>query len=439
MSLDEIVRPQAAPGTYPVPPGRGRWRLTLHDRNFSAATWDQTILAELTTARSRQLVRTINQPMELRFTIDGRSPAAASIVELQHEVYAWRWDDQAGADVCLFRGPIEHSQDQLSEQAHVVSFVSHDYSATINRRFFLDVTGVVLTQQDQDRIAALFVARAGGGPAPAAPYAPGSIIPVGVCPVDPTGASRALSGTLRDRTYIGGKALGQALDELAHVQGGFDYDVLPEPRADNTLTMVDQNGALSQLGAGRDALRLFWPSMGSARTDMILVYGGNIASLSRTVASNDYANHVRTLGNNGSSDPAAAQLAGTAVNADASSTTVGWWPYADAAGSDVNQQATLDQRAAGLLAGMGVLVPSYSLTMTPGAYSWLFPRLGDTVPLIVHSGRLDVNTTVRVVGITYDVGDDGDEDVTLTVGRPLSSLGDLLARTTTAVDALARR
>jgi len=39
---------------------------------------------------------------------------------------------------------------------------------------------------------------------------------------------------------------------------------------------------------------------------------------------------------------------------DASGTTVGWWPLADAAPSDVNQQATLDQRAQGLLALQGV-------------------------------------------------------------------------------------
>ena len=44
--------------------------------------------------------------------------------------------------------------------------------------------------------------------------------------------------------------------------------------------------------------------------------------------------------------------------------------------------------------------------------------MGDVVPLIVQSGRLNVNTNVRVVGITYAIGDDGQEDVTLTVGRP---------------------
>jgi hypothetical protein len=434
MSLDLL----AAPGTYPVPTGRGRWRLTLHRRNFSAARWDQTIIGDLSSARSRGLDQTLNGAAELRFTIDGRAADAATITELSHEVYAWRWDDQAGADVCVFRGVIDHSQDAVSEQSHAVNFVAHDYLATVERRFVLDATAVTMTQWDQDRIVAGLLARAGGGPTPTAPYQPGSIIPLGAAPVDQDGAGRALTSTLRDRTYVGQKSIGEAIDELAHVQGGFDYDVLPEPQASDTLPMVDQNGAVTTLGS-RDALRLFFPTQGRARNDVFLLYGGTVAAISRTVASGDYANHVRSLGNNASSDPAAAQLYGQASNADAPGTVVGWWPYADGAPTDVNQQSTLDQRAAGVLATMGVLVPSYSVTMRPGAYRWGAPRMGDTVPLLVNSGRLNVNTTVRVVGIRFDIGDDGDEDVELTVGRPLSSLADLLARTATAVDALARR
>jgi hypothetical protein len=65
--------------------------------------------------------------------------------------------------------------------------------------------------------------------------------------------------------------------------------------------------------------------------------------------------------------------------------------------------------------------------------------MGDVVPLVVQSGRLNVSTTVRVLGITYDIGDDGQEDVALTVGRPASSLLDLLTTADATVDALTRR
>ena len=39
--------------------------------------------------------------------------------------------------------------------------------------------------------------------------------------------------------------------------------------------------------------------------------------------------------------------------------------------------------------------------------------MGDIVPLVIQTGRLNVNTTIRVLGIAYDIGDDGQEDVDL--------------------------
>jgi hypothetical protein len=434
------LAPLAAPNTYPVPVGRGRWRLTLHRRAFAPATYDQTQLLELASARSRSLTRAWDAPAELTFTLDGRAPDCAAIQELASSVMAWRWDDQTGADVCVFRGIIDHSEDQLSEQAHTVNFVAHDKLASIVRRFTVGASPVTYTNLDQDQIAAALLAAAGGGPTPTAPYAPGSSLPIGVVLVGGDGTTtRTASGQLRVRSYAGSTSLGTAIDQLAKVIGGFDYDVIPEPAAADTLSMIDGNGTISPLGAGRDALRIFYPAQGVARTDLVLLYGGNVSAVARTVNSADYANYVRSLGNNASSDPNAPQMFSQAANSDASGSTVGWWPLADSAPSDVNQQATLDQRAQGLLASAGVLVPSYSLTMRPGAYVWGSPNIGDTVPLVIYSGRLAVNTTIRVVGIAWTIGDDGQEDVAVTVGRPDTSLGDLLARTNTAVNALARR
>jgi len=436
------VAPAAVPN--PVPPGRGRWRLTVHRRTFASPPmpWNQTILGELSSARSRSLVQQRNNPAELRFSIDGRAPDAAAVAELQHDIYAWRWDDQTGTDICMFRGPVDHSQDTISEQAHTVNFVAHDYLATVNRRFLVDGAPLTITATDQDRIVAILLARAGGAFS-TSPYPPGSNIPVGAVLADQAGVlSRPYSGVQRDRTYTGQKNLGEAIDQLANVSGGFEYDIVPEPAASDTFWMIDPGtGVTPSLGAGRDALRIFWPSQGVNRTDIVLVYGGNVRAVSRNVSSADYANMVRSLGNNGSTDPAAIQLYAMAANPDAAAMEVGLWPYADGGATDVNDQATLNQRAAGLLASAAVLVPSYTVTMRPVGYSPrpTYPNMGDTVPLIIKSGRLDVNTTVRVVGVTYTIGDDGDEDVALTVGRPLSSLTDLLARTATAVDALARR
>lgn len=86
--------------------------------------------------------------------------------------------------------------------------------------------------------------------------------------------------------------------------------------------------------------------------------------------------------------------------------------------SDVTLQATLTQKASGDLATSSILVPSYSLTMRPGAYEVGAPNMGDVVPLLLRVGRLNVSGTTRVLGINYDITDDGAENVELTVGRP---------------------
>jgi hypothetical protein len=65
--------------------------------------------------------------------------------------------------------------------------------------------------------------------------------------------------------------------------------------------------------------------------------------------------------------------------------------------------------------------------------------MGDTLPLYVQSGRLNVNTTLRIVGITYETTDDGTELVTLTVGRDPTSVADMLGAMQADIRALSRR
>jgi hypothetical protein len=407
----------ATPG--PPPPGRGRWRLTLHHRRYAPNIDPNTVLiVELVSATARRLDTAWNTPATLTFTIDGRSPAAALIAELATDVLAWRWDDPTGQEWCMFRGVVTQTVDTLDEQSHTVTVTCHDYAALLARRITTSVMAV--TGQDQDQIALSLLSLAvnvqsSSGVA----LQPGGWLPVAGVLVDPSGAGRGYSGTLRDRTYPPQTGIGTAFDELAKVSGGFDY----------------------QANARGDGINIFFPYQGQGRTDLVLLYGGSVSTVQRTVNSADYANYQRTLGNNGSSDPMAAQLYSEAWNADANNVTAapqGLW-MAASNNADVTIQSTLDQRAAGDLALSGVLTPTYTVGLTPGWYSRTNPNLGDTVALVVQSGRLNVTTQVRVVGITYTIGDDGQEDVTLTVGRPLTDLADLFAQTDNDVNALTRR
>ena len=117
---------------------------------------------------------------------------------------------------------------------------------------------------------------------------------------------------------------------------------------------------------------------------------------------------------------------------------VGLWQGGENA-SDVSVKSTLQQKADGDLAVSGVLVPSYTLGLRPGWYRPGYPAMGDTVPLLIRSGRLDVSATVRVLGIAYAIGDEEQEDVELTVGRPALTLTALFVKARREHYALARR
>ena len=405
-----------------VPPGRGRWRLHLQARQFGPAARSAP-LAELTSARSRRLEQTYNAPAQLTFTLSGRSPDAAALAELRSDVVATRWDEITGRDVIAFRGIVAQTEDQISEQEHTVTVTCHDYAKMLERRL---LTGSwAFTQLEQDEIVRELIALASSVTTSAgAGFGAGSYLPLVAAPVNPDGSARVTpSGQLRDRAYLGNQKLDEALSNLAAVINGFDYDVAP-------------------YGAGTaDALRVFYPYQGVQRFDMALVYGSSVSALTRTVNSGDYANYWRVLGQ-GTED---AQVFSEATNADAVDVTVsglGLWQSGDNA-SDVTIQSTLDDKAHGDLAASSILTPSYTVTMRPGAYTWGSPNMGDVVPLVVRSGRLDVTPDtggwLRVVGLAFAISDDGDENVGITVGRPVRTLTQLINAPVADVNALARR
>jgi len=394
------------------------WRITVHRRSFTVPPEpaSATGVGEIVDARSRRLEIGWNTPAKLSFTVDGRSPAAAEVLELATECMAWR------DGTLMFRGVVTQSEDTVSEQAHTVNFACHDYLAILTRRFLTPPAPLVYTQTDQDTLVADLVNRAntttsGNG---ATSFVPGSRLPLVVRQLNPDGTARAaLSGQLRDRTYEGQTSIGQAITDLAGVINSYDVDVWSNAGAD-----------------GYDWLRLWYPSRGVTRNDMVLQYGATVASFTRAVNSTDYANYWRALGNQ--TTQGAPQMYADRWNADANNvsvTPVGLWPDGSNE-SDVSVQATLNDKAAGALNTAGVLVPSYTLALRPGAP---IPNLGDTVPLLIRSGRLNVTTTIRVLAINYAISDDADELVELTVGRPVLTLTSLFVKQRRDIDALARR
>src|SRR5262249_38287898 len=149
-----------------------------------------------------------------------------------------------------------------TEQSHTVNFVCSDYLALLQRRYLLQPNPLVLTQTDQDMIVVSLLSRANNPPAGAGgtPFYPASWLPLAFFYAAPDGTERSTSsGQLRDRTYLGGQSIGEAIDNLANVINGFDYDVYP------------------RLNTANDRLRVFYPAQGVTRSDMALVYGSNVA------------------------------------------------------------------------------------------------------------------------------------------------------------------
>jgi hypothetical protein len=410
-----------------VPADRARWRLTVHRRDFGPLAYaGETGITELASARSRRLETALNTPAKLTFTMDGRDPACLYVQELTTEILAWRYDPELERDRLMFRGVVAQSEDLLSENgAHAVNWTAHDWLAVLNRRYLTNAADWTQTGRDQDDWMADLLARAQDPRSSSgASMAPGSHIPLALELVNPDGTARAVkSGRLRDRTYQGQKAIGEAMTEMGACIDGFDLDVLPA--ADSR---------------GTDLLRVFYGAQGIPRSDLVLAYGSSVSALTRSANSVDYANYWRVIGDNGGTE-GAPQVWAERSNADANDVgriPVGLWMGAENQ-SDVKDATTLQEKADGDLEDFGVLVPSYSLTLRPGFYRPGFPAMGDTLGLVVRSGRLDVSTTVRVQAIRFVIGDDGQEDVELDVGRPRLTLTALFRQTRRDVDALARR
>jgi hypothetical protein len=175
---------------------------------------------------------------------------------------------------------------------------------------------------------------------------------------------------------------------------------------------------------------------------MALILCSTVSSLTRLVDSSTYANYWRVIGNNGSGgSTTAAQLAAEAWNADANSVaanSLGLWMSPDNAPS-LTTPAALQAQANGDLSLHGTLIPSYTVTLSPGAYVYGSPNMGDVVPLRVTSGRLNVNTWIRVLGLKFTIGDDGQEDVALTVGVPGRTLVQMINQSKRDINALAQR
>lgn len=359
------------------PRPRTRWQLIL-----GPATGGHELA--LTEAKARRYTVRLKDNSDLGFSIDGRHPQAAEIEELSTDVHLL-FSTADGTQI-LDRCRVGNTGDQIDQDRHVTQVSCLDYRAVLDRRILWTGDTLTFAGVDQADIAWELIERT---QAHRSGY-------LGISKGFPDGST----GVPRDRTYEVGDSIGQRIQELSEVIGGFDWDILP----------VSASGL---------ALQTWYPQRGSDR-GVVLILGGLASSISREVDTSDYANALRYTGARGDDvTPGPDPVEWEAGDLDTPGTIPqGRW---DAVFGDdgLKNQSALEDRAEWQSWWSEVIRPTYTVRLIRGG--WGGPDhiwVGDTVRLIVPSGRLEVDTTARVYEIQIDMDEEGGEAVTLTLGGP---------------------
>jgi len=199
------------------------------------------------------------------------------------------------------------------------------------------------------------------------------------------------TGVTRDRLYQVGDSVGDLITALSQVEAGFDWDIVPiSPSALEFRTWHEERG----VGRGE-----------------VLEYGGPVISAQRQVSATDYANAIRLSG--------ADTTIPTEREADDLATAAqGRWDaiFAD---TSLTTQDALEGRAHYRLKYSQVVRPVWSVQLRRDY--WRGPDhiwLGDPVRLVVYSGRLQVDTILKVYEIGFTIDADGGEQIELTLNGP---------------------
>lgn len=324
----------------------------------------------VTKARSRSLGFKLTEAHECSLSMDADQPAATYITELATDLHAIR-DGQI-----LYRGRIGPTADSGDDKSgDTIDIKSFDYRELLKRRRLYEGMTLSYTTISQEGIVWGMVSDTQNAAGGALGLVQGP---------------NFYTGVVRNRTYTLGDSIGERIQELSEVDNGFDWDIIPY----NQTYM---------------ALNVYYPQRG-ANKGVVLEYGGLIRAYQREVDPGNYSNAIRITGD--SSVLSAAGL--TMISGDLASRPEGRWD--GAYGTDIQTNAALNERGVWQLADAQVVPITYSLTFKPNA--WRGPDhvwLGDTVEVVVNSGRLSVDALYRVYELSITLDEDGNETVVIQV------------------------
>lgn len=316
------------------------------------------------------------QQDQVDIDIDGRSAAALGITELLTDVVVLFGDKP------VFCGRVGPGQDDLDAGQHRLTLTAMDYRSVLTRRKLIASDTLSYTNVEQALIAWQLLQ--------ATQNRPGGQLGI-------TRGVGQSTGVTRTYTATAGDMVGDDIDALAQLNGGFEWGI------------NSRNAQFTDL-----RLDIFSPFQGSDN-GVVLQYGdGRVSTISRVVDPSAYANSVMVTGN--STKTLTTQNLDAA---DIATNIAGRWDTV--IGTQDNTQSTLNDDAVAQLAQVQVLIPTYTVQLYPGAWAdaggvdWLWK--GDSVTVVIDDGRLQVVDTLRVVEMAFDIGNDNVETLTLTIGR----------------------
>ena len=350
--------------------------------SFQAVLPDGTPVCGLRDARNRKLTIPLTGAPVFSWDTDGDSASAMAIGELTHDIIGTR------DGTTMVRGRVGATRDSLDAKGHTTSWTAVGYEAIFDRRITWPTSTLSWTSTDQALIVKAMIDAT-------------QALTDGALGIDTSGL--VATGRVRDYTRDPGKPIGSAIDDLAAMIDGFDWSIEPDMTA-----------------------HIWYPERGSA-VSWSAVWGRNVSSLTRTTDPTAFASDLLGIGGTGT----------TPYTASRTPRVLGRWESSQS-WSDVTVQSTLNAHTEGELI-LDDWIPAYTATVTPESWTPADAWLGDTIGVHVHSGRLDVDTTARIVGVNFTLGDDDTEQVDLDLARVIPDLKSRLGALGGRVGNLERR
>jgi hypothetical protein len=338
-------------------------------QTWIAQTVEGQSLGELSLARDRGLSFDLRGAATAKFQMDGRMKQGWDLAELATDLLVVR-----GSEL-IFRGRLGSTDDTLDANRHMTSWSAVDYRGLLGGR--IDPSGRTYEGWNQDDIGwnLVSIAQQGAG---------GQL---GIT----RGGSHA-APVARAEVVDSDTPIDKVLDRFQDYENGFEYWIDPQLQY--------------QAATWR----------GVEHADFPLVWGTTVTELRRSYDTGRYANWVRVRGGRPEGETEAAEFYADRAASNLASLREGRIARV-VNNSELKDQGLVNAAADQLLADSLNPPAAYSVKLSPGI--WGGPAdcwLGDSLPLIIRSGRLNIAATARVSQLDLDTDENGIETVSLTVG-----------------------